>query len=58
LVWKERPVEPFKESTKELVVYLAMGIMVGTTAFIMKTVESALIAFFYEATQQQIISTD
>ena len=32
--------------------------MVGTTAFIMKTVESALIAFFYEATQQQIISTD
>jgi len=34
-VWKERPVEPFKESAKELIVYLVMGIMVGTTAFIM-----------------------
>ena len=49
-MWKERPVEPLKESTKELVVYLTMGLMVGTTAFIMKTCEENLIAFFYHET--------
>jgi len=54
-VWKERPVEPFKESWKELVVYLTMGLMVGTTAFIMKTVEENLILLFYEETQKRII---
>jgi len=46
-VWKERPVEPLKESVKELIVYLVMGILVGTTAFVMKTVEGDLIDLFY-----------
>jgi len=50
-VWKERPVEPFKESMKELTVFVVMGFMVGTVSFIMKTVEEKLILLFYQLTQ-------
>ena len=47
LVWKERPVEPFKESVKEFTIFVVMGLIVGTVSFIMKTVEEKLILLFY-----------
>ena len=50
LVWKERPTEPHKETCREFVLYIVMGIIIGTVAFIMKTVEEKLILLFYNLT--------
>ena len=41
-----------KENFKEFIMFVVMGLVVGTVSFIMKTVEEKLILLFYNLTQE------
>ena len=43
LIWKDRPADVNKEAVKEWLAYSVMGILIGTTAFIMKVLEEHLL---------------
>lgn len=43
LIWKNRPIDPRRETFIEWFIYFLIGFLVGSTAFILKMIEEYLI---------------